>query len=741
MMEHSIHSRHKMLFSAILIGAATLYVPTALAQDPGVQDSCMEDLYGKSLNCTANDINIAEANNIVVTEIDGQPVDPGTDVCVAGKEVTFEADFNVVATASDRYDIGLYFQNDGGANALNGSCNIYTLSDEYSVNANNTDGDSCWDVEQAQVVVHSAEITTLCQDTDGDGQLNLPNCVSWRQPGKNEVCNDPTDAFPGAPSKCNCDDNYNIPIFIQPDPPVTEKSVTPLTGSEPYQEFLYTITITPAASTGSLVKVTYIEDEVSSSTNIGDSPETFILNGGPGVNDVGVTKGKFTLLSSGLLNACESVVLPYVIPPESVGLECTYKIRIDDEDLPNVPDPELFENYVRSTIVDEYDDPVGDNTCVTPSTAGTPNPNCSNEVVVELHNVSPTISVTKSANPTTVVESITGEPVEYTVVITNTSSVDAVTITSITDDQYDITTEAAACLNEVLGLGETCQFSYTRNVVGNLGDAPFVNNATAVAFDNENDSDDDSGQASVSFSNSPGDIDLVKTPNALDEPPYSVTESGADVDFTFEITNTSPVDSITLTELVDDELGVIFDEFGYQGDCNFFGDLLAPGDSRFCTVTVFLSGEPDTPHMNTAMVTGETDDAVPEILTDTDNGKVVFIDEPADVNLAVDLEITVFLDIANASSYEPVNLNSVKLGGATVVTGLATANYEIIANSCFADSIAPSGTLSCSFTVDILTFAGLSDLGTALQISVTDGDGGVAAEPTVTVKAQLAEAP
>ncbi|CAM3038037.1 hypothetical protein VIMY103929_16345 [Vibrio mytili] len=200
-MEHLIHSRHKRLLSALLISAATLYGPAALAQDPGIQDSCMEDLYGKNLNCTANDINIAEANNIVVTEIDGQPVGPGTDVCVAGKEVTFEADFNVVSTASDRYDIGLYFQNNGGPDALNGSCNIYTLSDEYSVNASNTDGDSCWDVEQAQVVVHSAEITTLCQDTDGDGQLNLPNCVSWRQPGKNEVCGYPTDAFPGAPSK------------------------------------------------------------------------------------------------------------------------------------------------------------------------------------------------------------------------------------------------------------------------------------------------------------------------------------------------------------------------------------------------------------------------------------------------------------------------------------------------------------------------------------------------------------
>lgn len=78
----------------------------------------------------------------------------------------------------------MYFQNDGGPDALNSSCNTYTLSNQYSQNASDLDSDACLDVEQAEVVIHTAEVTTLCQDTDGDGQLNLPNCVSWRQPGK-----------------------------------------------------------------------------------------------------------------------------------------------------------------------------------------------------------------------------------------------------------------------------------------------------------------------------------------------------------------------------------------------------------------------------------------------------------------------------------------------------------------------------------------------------------------------------
>ncbi|TOE90902.1 hypothetical protein CGJ35_26000, partial [Vibrio parahaemolyticus] len=176
--------------------------------------------------------------------------------------------------------------------------------------------------------------------------------------------------------------------------------------------------------------------------------------------------------------------------------------------------------------------------------------------------------------------------------------------------------------------------------------------------------------------------DLVKTPNALDEPPYSVTESGDNVNFTFTITNTSPVDSITLTEMTDDKLGVLFDSVSYQGDCDFYGDVLAPGDTRFCTVSSFLSGEPDAPHMNTAQVTGETDDAVPEIVTDTDNGKVAFINEPADINLSFALSLTLNLNIANASSYEAVNLNALSVAGTPIAAGQGNTHYMITASDC-----------------------------------------------------------
>jgi hypothetical protein len=57
-------------------------------------------------------------------------------------------------------------------------------------------------------------ITAVCIDSDGDGNLDLPNCTSWRQPGANDLCLSPRTAFPGAPSACRCDIGFNVPIKV-----------------------------------------------------------------------------------------------------------------------------------------------------------------------------------------------------------------------------------------------------------------------------------------------------------------------------------------------------------------------------------------------------------------------------------------------------------------------------------------------------------------------------------------------
>ncbi|WNC73445.1 hypothetical protein RGQ13_05470 [Thalassotalea psychrophila] len=779
----------------VLISFAALYGQSAFA-DSGLESLCMEDRATttpgskvKHLNCTANDINIASASNIEITHIDGVPLPGGpgsTDTCVSGRDVTFSAHFNVVSTASERYDIGLYFNNEGGADARQGdsdACTSYILTSAGdTMFANDLDADTCWDAEQDAEIVKAVVLTTQCIDTDDDGQLNLPNCVSWRQPGANEQCDDATDAFPGAPSKCNCDDDFNIPIFIQPDPPSITKSVTPLTGTEPGQTFTYTVVIEPDPSTGNSVFVNKIVDVLSSSTD--GASATFVLNDKDGPNDIGSTISKYTLLSTGAPDGCDLVPLPYEITPISLGITCTYQIQINDSDLPDIPAPEKFENYIRATIVDENGDPVGDNTCTVPSTTTLPNPNCSNEIMVTLTNVSPTITVLKTATPDEIQETISGTTVTYNVTVTNTSPVDNDVWISAIQDAFDgapaadISGDADCDINTMLTKTGTasCTFTYTRTLNGQPGDT-ISNTASVTVKDNENDTGSNTSSEDVVVTNSPGMIALTKTPNLT-----LVAESGENVTFTLLITNTSPVDTITLKEMTDTDFGTLFDVNGYQGTCDLYNVDLAKGASTSCQITEFLSGEPngidpfvDNQHYNTATVKGITEDTLycedfpaplicpctspllscDEEVMASDTATVEFENEVPNVSLSVDMDLKFFLTISNGSTYESAFVDVLKVASVNVENGEGITNKFIISNNdCPEDlgtspyelgpsgSSGPSATLNCTFTVELLDLGSanqfsVTSAGANMLISVSDDDGTTGIEHSVNVKAQL----
>ena len=63
-----------------------------------------------------------------------------------------------------------------------------------------------------------------CVDNNGDHQLDLPTCTSWKQPGSDTVCNVATDTAPGSPSKCSCDAGFNVPIEVVPPSAAVVKS-------------------------------------------------------------------------------------------------------------------------------------------------------------------------------------------------------------------------------------------------------------------------------------------------------------------------------------------------------------------------------------------------------------------------------------------------------------------------------------------------------------------------------------
>jgi len=188
--------------------SASTPTPTISSTPSGVQTaigSCVEDAYGSNLNCTANDVSIANVTGITVTD----------DCDFPGDTATFTATWNVQSTATERYNIGLYFASQGQTSAMNGTCSVSTLANSPVPPNYNFDGNACGDISSSAMVNPVITMTVQCDDPDGDNVLNLPYCTSWNQnSGENISCSVPGDAIPGAPSKCNCQDGFELPIVV-----------------------------------------------------------------------------------------------------------------------------------------------------------------------------------------------------------------------------------------------------------------------------------------------------------------------------------------------------------------------------------------------------------------------------------------------------------------------------------------------------------------------------------------------
>jgi hypothetical protein len=139
-----------------------------------------------SLNCTANDVRLAQFNLL-----------SGPPSCIKGEDITVTLLGEFIATSDQRWDIGMFIATDGGnPNSLGGTCyNDYL----HVVSADNSD----LDLTGGSGPFHNGEISEDPGDTCGDldqGQnaffqtglilaqmvlmANLAAPVSWIQPQK-----------------------------------------------------------------------------------------------------------------------------------------------------------------------------------------------------------------------------------------------------------------------------------------------------------------------------------------------------------------------------------------------------------------------------------------------------------------------------------------------------------------------------------------------------------------------------
>ncbi len=216
----------------------------------------------------------------------------------------------------------------------------------------------------------------------------------------------------------------------------------------------------------------------------------------------------------------------------------------------------------------------------------------SDDAVVTYTDVLPQVTVSKSANPNTVVQS--GDDVTFTFTVTNSGTVSA-EIISLVDDTFGALVGDADCeVGTVLGVGASCGFEATFAIPAGLPGDTHVNVFTATVEDIDGNEASDDDDATVTYTDVPATITMTKTPS-----PSSVTAPGANVTYTVVITNTSDVDTVVITSLVDDKFG----DLDGKGTCSV-DQTLDPGESYNCAFTGNVSGSAGTTHVNVVTADG-----------------------------------------------------------------------------------------------------------------------------------------
>jgi hypothetical protein len=211
------------------------------------------------------------------------------------------------------------------------------------------------------------------------------------------------------------------------------------------------------------------------------------------------------------------------------------------------------------------------------------------------------IEVSKTANPTAVNEP--GGTVNYTVSVTNTSSVDQVTIDSVTDDVFgNIGIGSCSGLLGSLSAGQSRNCNFSEPVSGQPS-TPHTNTVTIDGIDDDGEDVSGSDSATVTFNNV-GPTFIIVDVNAS---PSTVLESGALVNFTVRIFNNSAVDSVTIDSLTDTILG----DLNGQGTCLLPQTIPTNPGAYLCTFSAFVAGDYPIPVTEVVSASGQDDDNSP----------------------------------------------------------------------------------------------------------------------------------
>ena len=296
----------------------------------------------------------------------------------------------------------------------------------------------------------------------------------------------------------------------------------------------------------------------------------------------------------------------------------------------------------------------------------------------------PDISVTKTADPTSVPE--TGGNVTFTFVVTNHSS-EPFILNSLMDDKFANLDGQGTCgVPQTIAAGGNYTCAVTKTLASDSL-AAHTNVVTAAGFDEQGNPGSATDSETVTFTDVAPAIQITKSAN-----PTHLPETGGNVTFTFLVENIGQED-VTLTTLSD----TVFGDLDGKGTCDVPQTILI-GGSYSCAYTVNLASDSLTAHTNVATATAVDDDNTPA--TDDDVETVTFDDVAPAVRITKTANPTsvpetggdvTFTFLVENTGQEDVTLNSLTDTVFGDLDGKGTCDVP--------QTILIGGSYSCAYTV------------------------------------------
>ena len=318
-----------------------------------------------------------------------------------------------------------------------------------------------------------------------------------------------------------------------------------------------------------------------------------------------------------------------------------------------------------------------------------------------------------------------GDTATYNFTITNNSTVDAVTVTSLTDDKFGDLLATAETANGgpiVLAVGASFEFSIDRALDLNAG-VIHHNVATVVVKDDDGSTATDDDAHDVTAVNVAPAVTLVKDGEA------TINEGGDTATYNFTITNNSTVDTVTVTSLTDDKFGDLLATAEAANNGNPI--VLAIGGKFEFSIDRAVEINAGATHENIATVVVTDDDG--STATDDDNHIVTAQNILPTINIVKTVDANKDGTFNDSESLTTVDG---KANYQYVVTNTSTASTdkELVLTSLVDDR----GTATPGDDVNLLTgFSSGSSYGSYFVGGDTDGDYKVDKNESWSFKANL----